>query len=115
MTDELLPTQDERIDADCPCACHELGVADSCLSVCCALARNKAEIDTLRLVLRDAESDLRCIRLDLSDLTQATRVQRVIDRLRAALSQPAPANYTGVIPNESCDPECVHCAAWRGK
>jgi hypothetical protein len=36
-------------------------------------------------------------------------------KARAALSQPAPANYTGVIPNEPCDPECVHCAAWRGK
>jgi hypothetical protein len=44
MSDGLLPVQDERIDADCPCACHELGVADSCLSVCCALARKDKQI-----------------------------------------------------------------------
>ena len=43
MSDDL-PVQDERIDADCPCACHELGVADTCLSVCCALARKDKQI-----------------------------------------------------------------------
>jgi hypothetical protein len=48
MSEPLLPVQDERIDADCPCACHELGVADTCLSVCCALARKDKEITDLR-------------------------------------------------------------------
>jgi hypothetical protein len=39
----------------------------------------------------------------------------VLDAIGGTRDAPAPANYTGVIPNESCDPECVHCAAWRGK
>ncbi len=44
------------------------------------------EIERLRAALREAESDLRCIRMDLSDMTQVSRVQRVMDRIRVALS-----------------------------
>jgi hypothetical protein len=49
----------------------------------------RARVALLEAALRDAESDLRCIRMDLSDFSQVSRVQRVMDRLRAALSQPA--------------------------
>lgn len=59
---ELLPVQDERVDADCPCACHTLGVADTCLSVCCVLARNAKEIAALRVQLAEVQASYERVR-----------------------------------------------------
>ena len=45
-----------------------------------------ARVGVLEAAARVAEFDLRSIRMDLSDMTQVSRVQRVMDRLRVALA-----------------------------
>lgn len=50
------------------------------------LADALARVGVLEAAARVAEFDLRSIRMDLSDMTQVSRVQRVMDRLRVALA-----------------------------
>jgi hypothetical protein len=94
--------------------CSRCGYAAGFLE---GLAAQEARAQRVEAALRDmlaSTDDLRMAACKGGELPwNDLRAQE--SQARAALSQPAPANYTGVIPNESCDPECVHCAAWRGK